>query len=112
MRKSKEGVDNPQWSPDGKSIFFAENVARKEKDDVKVIDRLTFWFNGLGFTYNKRKHLFRMGANGGTPARLTRGEFDVNAFSISARETQPMLVNCLSMRSTPGMSKTGGPPGP
>ena len=59
LHKTKDGVDNPQWSPDSKTVYFLSYVAKKQKDDVKVIKRLTFWFNGLGFISNKRKHIFR-----------------------------------------------------
>jgi dipeptidyl aminopeptidase/acylaminoacyl peptidase len=83
LHKSKEGVDNAQWAPDSKAIYFTMNVAKKEKDDVKVIRRLTFWFNGLGFTYNKRKHLFRVDVSTGRTKQLTRGALDVVDFATS-----------------------------
>jgi dipeptidyl aminopeptidase/acylaminoacyl peptidase len=83
LHRSKEGVDNPQWSPDSKSIYFMANVARKEKDDVRVIRRLTFWFNGLGFVYNRRKHLFAVDVIKGKAAQLTKGAFDLVDFSVS-----------------------------
>ncbi len=81
--KSKEGVDNPQWSADSKSVFFLANVAKKEKDDVKVIRRLTFWFNGLGFTYNRRKHLFSVDLGSKKVSQLTKGALDIVDFAVS-----------------------------
>lgn len=83
LHKSKDGVYVPQWSPDSKSIYFLSYVAKKQKDDVKVIRRLTFWFNGLGFVFNRRKHLFRVDVGTGKVAQVTRGEFDVADFAIS-----------------------------
>lgn len=81
--KSEEGVDAPQWSPDCKSIYYLSNVTKKPKGDVKVIDRLTFWFNGMGFIYNRRKHLFRVDVATGKRRQLTSGSFDVADFALS-----------------------------
>jgi len=83
LHKTKDGVDNPQWSPDSKTVYFLSYVAKKQKDDVKVIKRLTFWFNGLGFISNKRKHIFRVDLESGKVAQVTRGGFDVSDFAIS-----------------------------
>jgi len=83
LKRSEEGVESPHWSPDSKSICFLSFVAKKSKEDVKVIDRLTFWFNGLGFTYNKRKHLFRVDVESGKVKQLTSGAFDIADFAIS-----------------------------
>jgi dipeptidyl aminopeptidase/acylaminoacyl peptidase len=81
--RSEDGVENPQWSPDSKYIYFLSYVTKKQKDDVKVIKRLTFWFNGIGFIYDRRKHLFRVGSGGGKAQQVTRGAFDVQDFAIS-----------------------------
>ena len=81
--KSKEGIESPLWSPDSTSIYYVSNVVKEAKDDVKVIKRFGYWFNGLGFTYNKRKHLFKIDAKGGKPVQLTKGEFDVSTFAPS-----------------------------
>ncbi|MDV3293744.1 MAG: S9 family peptidase [Nitrososphaerales archaeon] len=81
--KSKEGVESPQWSPDSKTIYYLSNVVKEQKDDVKVIRRFGYWFNGLGFTYNKRKHLFKLDLSNGASTRLTNGEFDVAALAVS-----------------------------
>jgi dipeptidyl aminopeptidase/acylaminoacyl peptidase len=83
LRRSEEGVDNPQWAPDSKSIYFLSFVNKKPKDDVKIIDRAQFWFNGLGFIYNRRKHLFRAEVDSGKVRQLTSGGFDVSDFAIS-----------------------------
>ena len=76
----EEGVENPEWSPDGKFISFISNVKRTEKgdSDVKVIDRLSYKFNGKGFYENTRKHLFTIKASGGKPKQITSGEYDVS----------------------------------
>ncbi|QQG49158.1 MAG: S9 family peptidase [archaeon] len=84
LRRSEEGIDAPTWSHDSKWVYFLSFVTKKPKDDVKVINRLTFWFNGLGFTYNRRKHLFRVKSQGGDPEQLTSGSYDISAFALSS----------------------------
>jgi dipeptidyl aminopeptidase/acylaminoacyl peptidase len=83
LRRSEDGIENAQWSQDSKSVYFLSFVPKKSKEDVKVINRLTFWFNGLGFVYNRRKHLFRAEVEGGRVRQLTKGSFDVSDFALS-----------------------------
>ena len=83
LHRSEEGIDNPQWSPDSKSVYFLSPVAKKPKDDVKVIDRITFWFNGLGFVYDRRKHLFSAETGSGKVSQLTSGMIDLSDFAVS-----------------------------
>ena len=90
--RSEEGIEGPDWSPDSKTVYYLSNDSKKERDDVKVIRRPTFWFNGAGFVYNKRKHLFSVPAAGGKPTQLTRGPFDVQGFDVSADGRQLAYV--------------------
>ena len=83
LRRSEDGVDTPQWSPDSKSVYFVSAVGKKPKDDVKVIDRITFWFNGLGFIYDRRKQLFRADVETGKASQLTSGAVNVTEFALS-----------------------------
>ena len=83
VRRSENGIDTPQWSPDSKAIYFLSAAGKKAKDDVKVIDRLQFWFNGLGFIYDKRKHLFRADVTSGKVSQVTTGPIDVSDFALS-----------------------------
>ena len=72
------GVESPRWSPNGKTILFISGVKRQAREgDVKVIDRLSYKFNGRGFYENERKHLFTVPVKGGKPKQVTKGEFDV-----------------------------------
>ena len=81
-----------QFSPDGKRIAFAllvddppeEPVARLPSPpqgadwgpDIKVIDRLVYRFDGMGYLPHGRTHLFVMTADGGTPRQVTTGDVD------------------------------------
>ncbi|MDV3277408.1 MAG: hypothetical protein LYZ69_02945 [Nitrososphaerales archaeon] len=81
--KSKNGIENPQWSPDSKAIFYLSDIVKEEKGDVKVIKRFGYWFNGKGFTYNKRKHLFKIDLATSKSDHITSGAFDVTDFAVS-----------------------------
>jgi len=116
LKRSEDGVDGPKWSPDSKSIYFMSFVGKKPKDDVKVIDRLTFWSNGLGFIYNRRKHLLRVDVESGKVRELTSGSFDVADFEVSrdgrriayfatTSDLKPYVVDLFVMGSSGGKRK-------
>src|SRR3989475_8707792 len=75
--KRKEGIDGPQWAGDSNSIYFLSAVAEEEKDDVRVVRRIGLWYNGKGFTYNSRTHVFVVNLQTGETRQLTTGNFDV-----------------------------------
>ncbi|MBI3859217.1 MAG: S9 family peptidase [Thaumarchaeota archaeon] len=81
--KKEEGIGAAKWSPDSRSVYFISSVVKKEKDDVKVITRRTFWFNGLGFVHNKRKHLFNVDVQSGKVVQLTKGSIELSDFGVS-----------------------------
>jgi dipeptidyl aminopeptidase/acylaminoacyl peptidase len=73
------GVESPRWSPNGKKVLFLSTVKRTDREsDVKVIDRLSYKFNGRGFFENVQKHLFTVSINSGKPKQVTEGEYDVD----------------------------------
>ena len=80
LTEMEENVESPEWSPDGKQILFVCGVKRTDRgeSDVKVIDRLSYKFNGRGFFENIRKHIFTLKIRGGKPKQITKGEFDVS----------------------------------
>ncbi|MDG6898509.1 MAG: S9 family peptidase, partial [Nitrososphaerota archaeon] len=61
----------------------ADELHAAAPDDVMVISRPGIWFNGKGFTYNKRHHIFRVDLNGKSPSQVTKGSFDVGEFAVS-----------------------------
>jgi dipeptidyl aminopeptidase/acylaminoacyl peptidase len=78
------GVSNPTWSPDSKRMVFCaavgpldeENEDGKTLPKVRVIDRLLYRLDGMGFIYERRQHLFLVDAGGGEPQQLTDGDWD------------------------------------
>jgi dipeptidyl aminopeptidase/acylaminoacyl peptidase len=80
----QHGASNPIWSPDSKSLLFNAEVgpADEETEDGKplpkarVIDRLWYRLDGVGFIYERRNHLFLVDVNGGESEQLTDGDWD------------------------------------
>ncbi|MEM9305128.1 MAG: S9 family peptidase [Pseudomonadota bacterium] len=79
------------WSPDGKSIAFVMRVlaekpalakAPKKPDGaewapaMKVIDAVTYRFDGRGYIKPGFDHVFVVPADGGSARQLTQGDFD------------------------------------
>ncbi len=78
------GASNPTWSPDSKRMVFSAAVGPldEETEDgktlpkVRVIDRLLYRLDGVGFIYERRQHLFLVDVSGGEPKQLTDGDWD------------------------------------
>jgi dipeptidyl aminopeptidase/acylaminoacyl peptidase len=78
------GASNPAWSPDSQRIVFSAAVGPldEETEDgkplpkVRVIDRLLYRLDGVGFIYERRQHLFLVDVTGGEPKQLTDGDWD------------------------------------
>src|SRR2546421_5432970 len=80
----QHGASDPVWSPDSKRLIFSAAVgpADEETEDgqplpkVRVIDRLFYRLDGVGFIHEHRRHLFLMDIEGGEPQQLTDGDWD------------------------------------
>jgi dipeptidyl aminopeptidase/acylaminoacyl peptidase len=84
LLKRKEGIESPEFSSDSKIVYFLSKVIpEEEKDGVKIVKRIQLWFNGEGFVYNARRHLFSINIETGDLKQITSGEFDVVALHPS-----------------------------
>lgn len=85
------GVDSFTWSPRGSEIAFVARVPEEGRygTDPRVsplnemprrISTLQYRYDGVGFTADKRRHVFRLETGAGTEApritQLTRGDHD------------------------------------
>src|SRR5579884_453083 len=81
----KNGVSSPLWSPDGTRLAFISRVGgwqepedeeeRGESKPARVISTLKYKYNGEGFVYDRRPHLFVVSVDGGEPRQITDGDF-------------------------------------
>ncbi len=80
----KEDAGEPVWSPDGTRIAFTARVpdeAYEEEDDKKRaprrFKRLLFKLDNVGWTGDRRRHLYVVPADGSAePQQLTDGDFE------------------------------------
>jgi dipeptidyl aminopeptidase/acylaminoacyl peptidase len=79
----KESVEAIVWAPDSRRIAFTARVpdeAYEEEDDKKRrprrFTRVFHKLDSVGWTGDRRKHVFVVDLDGGEPRRLTSGDFE------------------------------------
>jgi dipeptidyl aminopeptidase/acylaminoacyl peptidase len=79
----KEAVEAIAWSPDSTNIAFTSRVrdeAYQEEDEKKRaprrFTRVFHKLDSVGFTGDRRKHVFVVGLDGGEPHQVTTGDFE------------------------------------
>jgi dipeptidyl aminopeptidase/acylaminoacyl peptidase len=88
VEKPPSGI---RWSPDGKTLAFVMLVPRKDPWDVKlpgrpegakwtenprIIERLVYRRDRVGFLEDGYRHVFVVPATAGTPRQVTQGDYD------------------------------------
>jgi acylaminoacyl-peptidase len=73
------------WHPSGRQLLFASRTKEvKEGDsDVKVVDRLFYKLNDMGFFHDRWRHVYSLGLRARRPKQVTEGAFDVIGFDVS-----------------------------
>jgi dipeptidyl aminopeptidase/acylaminoacyl peptidase len=79
------GVSAIAWAPDGARLAFVSPVGgykEPESEDEKrksrparVITSVKYRFNGEGFVYDRRPHVFVLSLDGASPTQITDGDF-------------------------------------
>lgn len=82
---AKHGASNPTWSPDGQRLAFTADTGDepeipehdgKPEPRSHRITRMVYRFNGQGYVYELRTHLFVVAASGGEAQQITDGDWD------------------------------------
>jgi dipeptidyl aminopeptidase/acylaminoacyl peptidase len=94
-----EAPSGLEWAPDGKTIAFTMNVPWRDTFNIrmpqapkgakwveppKVVSRLNYRSDRIGFTDDSYRHLWVIPADGGTPRQITNGDWNHSAASFSA----------------------------
>ena len=88
-----------EWSPDGKTIAFTMNVPWRDTFNIrmpappkgakwteppKIVSRLNYRSDRIGYTDDSYRHIFVIPSEGGTPRQITNGDWNHSAPSFSA----------------------------
>ena len=79
------GVSAIAWAPDGARLAFVSPVGgykepegedeKRKSRPARVITSVKYRFNGEGFVYDRRPHVFVVALDGGNPTQITDGDF-------------------------------------
>lgn len=90
------GVEAPVWSPDSTRLAYLARVPEPgrygtdegilpEAEPPRRITTLRYRMDGLGYTVDRRRHVWTVEVAGGAPARVTDGDFDHTGVDWSPR---------------------------
>jgi dipeptidyl aminopeptidase/acylaminoacyl peptidase len=81
LTSGKEGVESMAWAPDSRRIAFARRVRDPAYDEEEErnraprrFTRVFYKLDSVGWTGDRRKHLFLVAADGGDERQLTGGD--------------------------------------
>ena len=78
------GVSAPAWAPDSARLAFVSRVggpgrrpakAPEKSKPARIISHVKYRFNGEGFIYDRRPHVFVIAREGGVPRQITEGDY-------------------------------------
>jgi len=98
LTRFKFGINNYEFSPDGKTLAVITQVElerKKKGEDVHLIKEVPFWFNGIGWVYGKRGHIYLVDVTGGNlnvqTVKWSRDGTRIYFVAQEDREKQPRI---------------------
>jgi dipeptidyl aminopeptidase/acylaminoacyl peptidase len=95
-----EAPSTLEWAPDGKTLAFSMNVPSRQDamrlampaapkgakwvEPPKIVTRLNYRSDRIGYTDDAYRHIFVIPADGGTPRQITNGDWSHTGPSFSA----------------------------
>jgi len=73
---NQSGIMEPEWSGDGKLIYFITMVGDTD-EEVRIIEDIPIWFNGSRFTYHLTKQLQQVDLRSGVVEYVTDSDTDI-----------------------------------
>lgn len=105
LTETKEGIEEVVWSPDSMRLAYTMRVrdeAYEEEDDKKRaprrLTRLLYKLDNVGWTTDRRKHLFVVDLEGGEPRQLTDGDCEDGEPAWSPDGTQIVFSSLRGAR--------------
>ncbi|HUF27216.1 MAG TPA: S9 family peptidase [Gemmatimonadaceae bacterium] len=89
-----ESPSDIEWSPDGRTIAFRQPVPARSSWSIplptaprgakwteppRIVQKLVYRRDGVGFTQDGYRHIFVVPADGGTPRQVTSGDYEHGA---------------------------------
>ena len=91
LTHNKSGAGAPLWSPDGRKIAYLakdEVDPSEQEDGVRIIDRLHYKQNGIGFLGHRYTQIFVVDVATGQEKQITEGCYDCNSLTWSPDSQQ------------------------
>ncbi len=100
----ENGAVSLEWLGDKSLVVKAVEVEKKDpKDDVHIIDKIPFWFNGKGFVYDRKLQLHLVNLNG-KKRKLTNESGDMETFEVSPDGKKIAFVEVTDVEKAPLIS--------
>ncbi len=85
------GVAQARWAPDGRGIFFLADPrkvqetgkATEDEPEVRVIRRLSYKLNGVGFLEDRNAQIFYQPLRARKPRPITRGQEPIQTYTLT-----------------------------
>ncbi len=82
VRRFKNSVHSIDWRPNNRELALVA-VEGEPEEDVKHIEDLPVWFNGVGYTYNLSSNIYVLDVYSGEYYRVTEGKHFIRSIAWS-----------------------------